>query len=304
MRRLIKIIILSSAVLLLIVILVGIASVFYVLVPYPNKKVHEILEENRVQIQSFDGITLVGEIKRNQTDSHHWAVLVHSYRTDHTTMYNFGNFYTANGWHVLYPDNRAHGNSGGHFIGMGYLDRLDLLAWVRYILSMDSDAEIVLHGLSMGASAALMFSGLSDEEVIHVKAIIADSGYASAESYLTGKLYHRYNFPAFPIIDIANVSFKIAAGYFMKDASAVEAVKQSCIPILIIHGSQDQSVSVNDAYLLFAEMKADKVLLIIQGAGHGKCQSVAPEKYWKEVNSFLNNSLCYDISMKKLQDKE
>ena len=60
---------------------------------------------------------------------------------------------------------------------MGWLDKDDLKCWVNLILEQNSNANIILHGSSMGAATVLMASG--DELPQNVKAIIADSGYTS-----------------------------------------------------------------------------------------------------------------------------
>ena len=275
---------LSAAALL--VFLTGAAAVFYILVPYPNRRVHTISEKNLAKVKSFDNLDLAAEIVMQPYESHRWAVLIHSYRTDHTVMHKFGQRYFSRQYNLLYPDNRAHGNSSGSFIGMGYLDRLDILAWIKYILKIDSEAEIILHGLSMGASTALMVSGMDDPALDHVRTVIADCGFASVESYLTNKLKQRFHLPPFPLLPIANIAAKIAADYYLEEANAVEFAKKSRIPTLIIHGDADDSVPVNDAYELYDALPARKDLLIVQGAGHSESSSVSPDEYWKTVLNF------------------
>lgn len=59
------------------------------------------------------------------------------------------------GYHVLTPDARAHGESEGSLISLGWNERKDLLRWIDAVLEMDSQAEIVLYGISMGADTIL-----------------------------------------------------------------------------------------------------------------------------------------------------
>ena len=42
---------------------------------------------------------------------------------------------------------------------MGWLDRKDVLQWIDWVLAQDSEAEIVLHGVSMGAATTMMTAG-------------------------------------------------------------------------------------------------------------------------------------------------
>ena len=74
-------------------------------------------------------------------------------------MYPFATWYNEKGWHVIAPDMRCQGESQGDFIGMGWTDRKDNLLWLDYILEQDPEAQIVIHGQSMGAACALMMTG-------------------------------------------------------------------------------------------------------------------------------------------------
>ena len=107
-------------------------------------------------------------------------------------MNPYARAYQEQGYNTLQPDNRAHGQSEGNYIGMGYLDQYDVLSWIGYILEKDSEAEIVLHGVSMGAATLMMLSG-QENIPDNVKVIIEDCGYTSAKDYLTWKLKRRFH---------------------------------------------------------------------------------------------------------------
>ena len=281
MNRVKKIIAVLIIIICFLTLAIGTISVVYVLKPARNNTESEMIE-----ITATDGISLFAAETIQDSESHKWALLIHSYRSSHRFMNPYATEYQAHGYNTVQPDNRAHGRSGGKWIGMGYLDQFDILCWIHYILEKDPDAEIVLHGVSMGASALMMLSG-QEGLPRNIKVIIADSGYTSATDYLTWKLKQRFHLPPFPVIPIANISFKIAAGYFMNDASAIEAIKKSRIPTLIIHGEDDQTVPVADAYRL-AEAAACKTdLFIVAGAGHGEAVRVAPRDYWNKTWLFI-----------------
>ena len=76
-------------------------------------------------------------------------------------MFTFAAYYGRQGYHVLMPDLRGCGESGGDFIGMGWPDRLDMLQWINWIIQRDPEAQIVLHGISMGGATVMMTAGES-----------------------------------------------------------------------------------------------------------------------------------------------
>lgn len=263
---------------------IGSFSVWYVLRPW-NSDVNYLKGEN-VEITSFDDIKLVGNKHYAEEITDNWIILVHCYRGSKSTMSVYEKHYHENGYNTLCVDNRAHGQSEGDYIGMGYLDQFDIKAWVEYIVKENPDAKIVLQGLSMGGASCLIYSGRDDVSK-NVVAVVNDSGYVAADSYLSWKFNQSFNLPSFPIVQIANLSAKLAAGYYLSDASALNSVENSDIPTLFIHCDNDMTVPVDDAYKLYNAANCLKDILIIEDAGHGDGVYKNPKLYWEKVYSFL-----------------
>lgn len=244
-----------------------------------------------ISVTSNDGLCLSALIYRqDDRPGGKWAVLVHGYSAGKESMQEYAREYYDKGYNVLLPDLRAHGESQGSFVGMGWLDRIDLLDWIDLIIEEDPKAIIVLHGISMGASAVMMASG---EERLpeNVAAIIADSGYTSVWDILEYQLEKRYDIPSFPIMFGGNLWSVSQLGFSWKDASAVKMVRASRTPTLFIHGNKDEIVPVKMVFELYSEAKCIKRLLIIEEAGHAMSAEEDPERYWGEVFGFLNHRL-------------
>lgn len=282
-----------------------------------QKNRQEALEETRewletaarqkISIQSDDGYTLVAETFSAQTDdgnagktdageeaaatrNHRWVILLHGYTGWKEEMYPFAYWYHGEGYHVLVPDLRCQGESEGDFIGMGWTDRLDGMLWIQYILSQDADAEIVLHGQSMGAAAALMMAG---EEALpgNVKAVVSDCAYTDAYTMFGEKIGEWFHLPSFPLVDSACTVLRIRGGYNLKDASALDAVRKSKIPILFIHGEEDEMISVEMTKELYEATSCEKELLIVENAGHAQAQDKEPDTYFGTIRVFLEKTL-------------
>ena len=99
-------------------------------------------------IISNDSIQLKGKYLDHE-DEHRWVILIHGYKSSHENMTSYGAEYYQRGYNVVLPDNRAHGKSEGDYIGMGWLDKDDIACWVDWIIEKDSQAQIILHGVSM-----------------------------------------------------------------------------------------------------------------------------------------------------------
>ena len=272
-----------AALLIIIVITVGAGLLTWILLR-PDKEIHPIPEGP--EIFSSDGVRLKAVQKINQ-DSHKWVILVHGYRSDHSMMNEFARIYREKGYNTLQPDNRAHGSSSGECIGMGYSDAEDILRWTSYIVELDPQAEIDLHGVSMGAAALMI---LSDNTLLpdNVKVIVADSGYSSAMDYVCFKLKSITGIRLRIIPELMSWFTDRKTGFSLKEASPLEHVKKSRIPILFIHGEKDTTVPVGDAYSLYEAASCTKELYVCENAGHGESAFFNPERYWDKIFYFID----------------
>ena len=233
-----------------------------------------------------DSLRLHGKLFKNSGAK--YALVCHGYTSKAKHMAGFVNKFHSLGYNVLAVDARAHGDSEGTKIGMGWVERFDVIEWIKYIISLEPDAQIILHGVSMGASTVLMASG--EDLPKNVKAIIADCGYTSEwdEFRQEADVLH---IPWFPVLNASSAISKVRDGYDFKQASAVEQVKKSHIPTLFIHGSKDELVPYGMLNELYSAANCEKEILTIQGAGHALSSSVAPELYWNTVETFLKKHL-------------
>lgn len=249
----------------------------------------ETVDSQKISTETEDGYTLIAKeflMQDKNTENHKWVLILHGYTGWKEAMYTFAYWYYEEEYHVIVPDLRCQGESEGDFIGMGWTDHYDCTLWIDYILSQDPEANIVIHGQSMGAATALMMTG---EENLsgHVKAVISDSSYTDAYSMFGDKVKKWFYLPAFPLVDSARLVLLIRGGYDLMDASALEAVIKSSTPTLFIHGASDDMIPVQMSEELYAAAACPKELLIVEGAGHSQPQDKDPESYYGAIREFL-----------------
>lgn len=250
------------------------------------------LKENQAQTlrhTTRDGTELVGYYVAAQSPSDKTAVLVHGHRSNAFMMGNYAKIFYAEGYNVFMADNRGHGESGGRYVGMGWLDREDYLEWLTVLMDLTGkDTQFVLHGVSMGAATILMMSGEASLPS-GVKAIVADCGFTSAEDEFRYQISEMFRLPVFPILQIGNLEAKILAGYSFGDASALEQVKKSKTPIMIIHGDADTYNPTVMAHTLYDAVPGDRELWLVPGAEHGMALYTAPEEYATRMMGFIGD---------------
>jgi fermentation-respiration switch protein FrsA (DUF1100 family) len=222
----------------------------------------------------------------NKSSTENAVILAHGYRGSNEQMPGITKFYYEQGFNILKPDARGHGESEGDYIGYGWHDRKDYQAWISFLTNEKGSENIYLHGFSMGGAAVLMTSGEALPE--EVKGIINDSGYTSVKDELTHQLKHMYHLPAFPLVQVTSFITKIRAGFSFEEASSIEQVQKNTRPLFIIHGDEDELVPTEMAYRLAdAATTVDKALWIVPGAGHTEAYTVAREEYEHRLKAFL-----------------
>jgi len=246
-------------------------------------------ETERLEITSYDDLNLVAQFIDNDANTNKAVILAHGFRNTSDDMGKLAKLYYEEGFDVLLPDSRGHGDSEGDYIGYGWHDRLDYLDWIDLLVE-DYDAEdIILHGNSMGAATVLMTSG--EDLPNEVKGIIADSGYSTVKDELAHQLKHLYGLPAFPLLDVTSVITKMRAGYTLGGASSIEQVKNNELPLLIIHGEDDDLVPTAMSQEIYDAAGGEKELWLVPGAGHTKAFDNVTEEFNERVKDFLDRTL-------------
>ena len=250
--------------------------------PWLEKQNFEDLE-----ILSHDGLKLKAKFLKSNQDTNKVLIAVHGYRSYNLREYAYYiKFYHDLGFNILLPDNRAHGESEGTYIGFGWLDRLDCIQWIYTIKNkFNQDLQIVLHGISMGGATVLMASG--EDLPQDVKCIISDCGFTSLLEQFEYQLKDS-KIPSSLLLPTVTLLSKKRIGYSFKEASTIDQVKKSKTPTLFIHGDQDTFVPTYMVYDLYNACSAEKDLLIVEGAKHAQSYIVDKDLCEKTIIEFMN----------------
>lgn len=239
----------------------------------------------QVEITADDGVKLYGEFFA-KNGSHKYVIIVHGYNCTLRDMYCYGPYFYSKGYNVLFTDLRAHGKSEGDYIGMGWLERMDIKKWCEFIVHRDHDSKIALFGQSMGAAAVLMACGEDLPE--NVKVCVEDSGYSSVSSMYKTLLKEAYHLPSFPLLNAASFMAKHEAGYSFFEADTCKQLAKSDIPTLFIHAKGDSYVPWENVYELFNAANEPKELYTVPEADHVCACFYDKKTYFEKIFDFLD----------------
>ena len=237
-----------------------------------------------VHITSFDGLKLRARYYHT-SDGAPLAICCHGYRSTGPRDFCAGSkMFIEHGMNVLLIDERAHAQSEGTVITFGINERQDVLYWTRYAGERFGDIPIFLVGISMGAATVLLSSGLDLPE--NVRGIMADCPYASPREIISS-VSQGMHFPKFCMI-FAIVGAKVLGHFDLIKISAVDEVKKTKVPILIVHGLADDFVP---EYMSKKVAEANPSMITrvtFPGAVHAMSYFTDKEKYRNTVLSFID----------------
>ncbi len=244
--------------------------------------------EREVSIRSYDGTRLVGRYYHVR-DGAPLHIQFHGYRSSGYRDFCSGTeLGEAIGYNLLTVDQRANGKSGGRSITFGIREKYDCKAWAEFAArEFGADTPIFLSGISMGAATVLMAGEL--ELPSNVVGIFADCPYSTPEAIIKKVCSEDMGLPAalvYPFVQLGALLF----GRFRIRGGPLDAVKNTRLPILLLHGEADDFVPCDMSREIAAVGKTVE-LHTFPEAGHGLSFIVDEPRYRQLTKEFTKKCL-------------
>ena len=237
-----------------------------------------------VETVSYDGLRLWARYFNNAKDK--TVILFHGYRSSAARDFCWGvKLYTDLGFNVLLVDQRSHGRSEGSLITFGVKESRDVLSWVEFVNKKYSPEEIVLGGMSMGATTVLLASGYDLPR--NVKKIVADCGYTSPEEIIKSVSKRFLKIKADFFIPFLNICCLIFGRFSIMGVSTVNNLKNCKIPVILIHGEADTFVPCKMSREAIKSCNGKCRILTVPNATHGMSFLVDEGRVYNELEDFL-----------------
>jgi pimeloyl-ACP methyl ester carboxylesterase len=201
------------------------------------------------------------------------VVLLHGIAGNRIDPSGFGDIFLQQGYSVLLPDSRGHG------------ERDDVRRWVGWVRQRDPGCTYLL-GESMGAAIGLQATEVTPD----LCAVVVESPYARFREVTyerlgeaTGTGTRFWQTLGRPAIEVAIMYTHLVYGIYLPDAAPQTAVEHSHVPTLLIAGTNDQQIPMHHAEELERSCESHCTLWIVPGADHGGASTVDPTVFRENV---------------------
>lgn len=243
------------------------------------------LESNHTDeyINSYDGIRLHALKIENKKETHRWIIALHDYHACGLglmdTLYRFDEM----GFHLLVPDARACGLSAGKYTGLGWPEHFDLIQWINHLLTIDSEAEIYLYGVGMGASTIMYVLG--EYLPKQIKLAIVDSGYSNLKELLIREITKNSRFSGNLFIKGIDILVKQNLHYSLEDVNVIRQVSNAKIPVLFLCAGSDNVISPRVCESCYLACTTEKDMKVYPDCVRGNTWMNV--KYFDDINDFI-----------------
>jgi hypothetical protein len=193
--------------------------------------------------------------------------LLHGVGSNRGDVVKLGTVFEKAGYSVLAPDLRGHGESAG-FTTYGVGEEQDIHSWADWMLRQPGIERIYGFGVSLGGSVLL--EGLNREA--RFRAVAAESAYSDFPSIAKERIGRalpggvKWIAPA--LVDSGLRWARLRYSVDLRRASAVDALRRTRTPVLLIHGLADSRTAPDNSRLLAAANPGVAELWLVPGAQH------------------------------------
>ena len=211
-------------------------------------------------------------------------VLVHGWNRNLDRLVPYIKQLYGKGYNLLAFDSRNHGSSDLDGFSSMLKFAEDISASIDFIehqSCVDND-KIGVIGLSIGGSASV-YASAHDKRI---KKVVAVGAFANPEDIMSSE-FNKRNVPA-PLVwmFLKYVQFRIRTSF--REIAPVNNIMNSDATILLVHGTEDETVPFREAEKLLKASDKNRVkLLPLPGSGHSDCHE--HHDFWKAVEDFLKN---------------
>jgi alpha-beta hydrolase superfamily lysophospholipase len=239
-----------------------------------------------VRLQTSDGEEIGGWFVRGDRRKG-CVLLLHGIGASRREMLPVMQWLAEAGYSVLAVSFRAHGDSTGNVIDIGWSARHDVVAAVKFLRRQCPGRPVYVVGRSMGAAAAIF---AAKELQGDVAGYFFEQPYKDLKSAVWSRLHHHVP----PGLDlVAYLGLRLWAPVFLPESpdeispyEHIRAIPEN-VPIVFITGSADRHALLEDVKILYNRVQSHARLVVFPGAVHEALDRNNPQLYRSSLFQLL-----------------
>ena len=244
-----------------------------------------------VAVEAGDHASLRAWFIQPQHGNDQAVILLHGLGDNRMGTAGYAQLLLAHGYSVLMPDARAHGESGGDLATYGIVERDDIRRWFEWL---DHAAHpTCIYGLGESMGAAQLLQSLAAEP--RFCAVVAESSFSTFREIAYDRM-GRASTPARgwdgtvlrPVVELALAIVHVRYSVDLADAAPAQAVADTRVPVLLIHGQVDGNIPIRHSWLIKAG-NGSVTLWEVAGADHCGAIAAAPAQFEQRVIFWLQS---------------
>lgn len=213
-----------------------------------------------------------------------YVIVAHGHTSSRYGSVKYVNCYIKLGFSCIIYDSRGHGNNASDNCTLGNIESYDMLKVIEDTRARYSDIKVLgVQGESMGSSTALIVTKFGPK----IDFIVADCPNMGAYEVISD-CYNNIHLRFLAVF--CWLGGKIFFGVDCKESDAYRDMTGKC-PVLFIHGAGDTFIKPYHSEKLYEKAKSNGAyaeLVMVEGAGHARCRSVAGfDAYTGYIDAFL-----------------
>ena len=195
-------------------------------------------------------------------------IIMHGWGSNSELMLPIAATFSQAGLNVLLLDSRCHGKSEGDSYSALPRFSEDIDHSIEYASkNLPFNGKVILLGHSVGAGAVLYSASRRND----LAAVISISAFGSPQWLMT-RYFQSFYLPQW-LISFLLAYIQWIIGHRFHEIAPVNTIKKITIPTLVVHGSHDNTVPIEDAYAIQKNNSHGK-LLIIDEADHDSVEKI------------------------------
>jgi uncharacterized protein len=206
------------------------------------------------------------------------ALLFHGYGASKDQLLEVAAWWHSRGFEVGLVDFRGAGGSEGNHTTLGWEEALDVAA-LHDAARRRGPEPVVLYGFSMGGAAV---AGAIGRHGVRPEGAVLEACFSSMRGTVATR-FSLMGLPATPLADLLVFWGGVSAGFDGASLRPEHDVRDSPVPLLVLHGADDQRAPPADGERLVAAAGDTAELVVLPRTAHQPGLSTRPPEWGRAV---------------------